>query len=192
VAKVREPQRAAGGLQLRYRVGQFWRGLWARVAPQEQAVAAQFLTPAASALFRAMPRDAQRHSLNVLYGVQAAGYDQPDLAAAALLHDVGKDAARAGGVKLGLWLRGPLVLLDHFAPHLTVRWASDDPDQSWRYLLYVQREHPLIGAAWAARAGCSELCCWLIAHHQTPPATLNAPGEWREWLAALQAVDDRN
>ena len=175
-----------------YRVGQFWRGLVARVEPHEQAQVAAILTVPAQALFRRMPLDAQRHSLNVLHDLGRAGYHQPDLAAAALLHDVGKLAAAAGGIKLGLWLRGPLVLLEQFAPQLAAHWAADDPDQGWRYALHVQREHAMIGASWAARTGCSSVCCWLIAHHQTPLNEINATPQQQELLAALQAADNRN
>lgn len=179
-----------------YRVGQFWQGLWASVSPEEQATAAAILGPQLAPLFARMPTDAQRHSLNVLAQVRAAGNRHPDLLQAALLHDVGKCATASSGLgkdmRLGLWLRGPLVLLDAFFPRLVARWASADPAHGWRYLMYVHREHPAIGAAWAAAAGASPLCCWLIAQHQTSPDDLppNAPHDGRRaLLAALQAAD---
>lgn len=157
---------------------------------------AKTLPAAAIPLFTHMPVDAQRHSLNVWANVQAAGETHPDLAVAALLHDCGKVAAAHGGVVLGLWLRGPLVLLEALLPQMAARWASPDPAQRWRYALYVQREHPAIGAAWASKAGCSALSCWLIAHHQTPVATLagraGVSDEARRLLAVLQQADDGN
>ena len=176
-----------------YRVQQFARGLRAKVKPGEVEKAATWLPPAALPLFSAMPVDAQRHSLNVLYTLSAAGGKiHPDLAAAALLHDCGKVAAAQGGVALGLWQRGPLVIVDHFAPRLTARWETADPRRGWRYLLYVQHNHPAIGARWAAAAGCSELTCWLIANHQTPPEALTAPLEALALLAALEDADALN
>jgi hypothetical protein len=178
-----------------YRIGQFWRGLSARVTPQERQRAAEILPPAALSLFLQMPTDAQRHSLNVLEGVKAAGYDHPDLWVAALLHDCGKVASARGGVALGLWLRGPLVLLDALLPRLVAAWASPQPAHGWRYALYVQRAHPTIGALWAAEAGCSELSCWLIKHHQTPLESIgeiDASDEARTLLMALQQADNDN
>jgi hypothetical protein len=143
-------------------------------------------------LFAAMPVDAQRHSLSVLDTLWALGQDHPDLAIAALLHDCGKVAAAQGGVKIGLWLRGPLVLVDAFFPRLSMRWASPNPLHGWRYALYVQREHPAIGAAWAAQAGCSSLSCWLIAQHQTPLKAVVGSDEACELLMALQYADAGN
>lgn len=166
----------------------------ATVTPEDRKRAALVLPPAALPLFTQMPVDAQRHSLNVLQTLWQAGQRHPDLAVAALLHDCGKIAAAQGGVRLNLWVRGPLVLLDAFAPRLTTRWASSNPAHGWRYLLYVQREHPAIGAAWAAAAGCTPLSCWLIAQHQSPvDQTLvdhsDEERQARRLLAALQQAD---
>ena len=196
--------------RLFYRVRQFWQGLSATITSDDQRLVTRVLPPAAVVLFTQMPVDAQRHSLNVLASLQSAGYNHgdaghgdvahDDLAVAALLHDCGKVAAAQGGVSLGLWLRGPLVVLDALLPGFAARFAAPElgtnPLQGWRYALYVQREHPAIGAAWAAEAGCSALSCWLIAHHQTPLAAI-ADGEIasdtaRKLLAALQAADADN
>jgi hypothetical protein len=180
----------AGWRRAVYRVGQFWRGLRAQVRPEELARAAALLPPPALALFRRMPPDAQRHSLNVLYTLEAAGYAQPALAAAALLHDVGKGAAQVGRLKLGLWLRGPLVLAEAWTPGLLRRLAVDNPGRGWRYGLYVHLHHAELGAAWAAQAGCDPLTCWLIAHHQDRAAQGAADPEGL--LAALQWADGQN
>jgi hypothetical protein len=151
------------------------------------------LPEAALSLFWQMPVDAQRHSLNVLQSVWAAGQQHRDLAVAALLHDCGKVAAAQGGVEFNVWLRGPLVLLNAFAPRMAAHWASPEPRHGWRYLLYVQREHPAIGASWAAQAGCSPLSCWLIAHHQASPQEVRAESdEARALLTLLQHADGAN
>lgn len=184
-----------------YRVRQFWRGLSARLTPEDRQRVEETLPAAALPLFWQMPVDAQRHSLNVLQSVWMAGYHHPDLAVAALLHDCGKVAAEQGGVRLGLWLRGPLVVLDALLPRQAERWASANPQQGWRYALYVHRCHPAIGAAWAAEAGCSVLSCWLIAHHQTPLHEISESTagsitgdvqEARTLLAVLQHADNGN
>jgi hypothetical protein len=182
---------------LAYRLGQFFGGLAAQVTPAERELAARVLPAQAFPLFAAMPADAQRHSLNVLHTLWAAGQRDPDLAAAALLHDAGKVAAAQGGVALGLWLRGPLVVGDKLAPGLLRRLAQNDPARGWRYALYVHLEHPAIGAAWAAAAGCSPLTCWLIACHQEPVTAATVPAGVTDpaataLLAALQRADGRN
>jgi hypothetical protein len=173
-----------------YRVGQFLRGLTASVSEAEQRQLDEWLAPAGVTLFTLLPLDAQRHSLNVLQTLLAAGYDVPDLTQAALLHDVGKIAADKAGVRLHLWLRGPIVLTEWLAPETLVRQAVNDPSRGWRYALHVQLDHPAIGAAWAKDAGCSVLTCWLIAHHQDK--TLPPSGLQRSLLAALQWADERN
>jgi len=178
-------------VRLFWRVRQFARGLVAHVDAHEMLAVARLLPKAALCRFCEMPLDGQRHSLNVLYALQAAGWDDPDLCAAALLHDVGKVAGNAAGIQLSPWLRGPLVLLDACAPGRVAKLAAGEPSGGWRYLLHVHREHPAIGAAWAAQDGCSETTCWLIAHHQDKPGS--APAQRREeLLALLQWADSRN
>jgi hypothetical protein len=157
-------------------------------------LARRVLEPDALPLFAAMPADAQQHSLQVLRTLWAAGYDHPDLAVAALLHDAGKLAAAQGGVALGLWQRGPLVLMERLAPRWLRRWAVDDPRAGWRYALYVHLEHAAIGAQWAAAHGCSRLACWLIEHHQDTGAS-DTGGRFddaQRLLAALQWADGAN
>jgi hypothetical protein len=177
--------------RLRYRLRQFWRGLHATVTAADQALVAQVLPPAAFILFEQLPRDTQRHSLNVWQLLQSAGPVQADLAVAALLHDVGKLAADQADVCINLWLRGPLVLLEAWCPKWLRSQGQDDPKAGWRYALYVHFAHPAIGATWARNAGCTPLACWLIAQHQeTIPSTASA--EAQQLLAALQWADSQN
>lgn len=148
-----------------------------------------------------MPPDAQRHSLNVLYTLQQQNSNnrvRPDLAVAALLHDVGKVAAEEVGIKINLWLRGPLVLLNFFFPEQMKMLAQEGCEPRnllacWRYVFYVYFEHPAIGAEWAKAAGCSLLTCWLIAHHQSEIEKLERVDEsWKKHLTALQEADEQN
>ena len=165
------------------------------MAPEERLLAVQVLPPRAVALFDRMPIDAQRHSLNVLQAVRGMGIKDSDLDAAALLHDVGKLSSTCNGPRVGLWLRGPLVVLEATAPALLTSVAKPEPDAGWRYVVYAHREHPSIGAKWAASAGCSALTCWLIRHHQDERSRLESSGV-REYelrlLAALQEADNRS
>ena len=135
--------------------------------------------------------DAQRHSINVLTTLRTAGHDHPDLAVAALLHDVGKVAADEAGVPLRLWLRGPLVLGEALVGDRLQSLAADDPAAGWRYTLHVHYAHPQIGAVWAQDVGCSALACWLIVHHQDSEIATNDNTKV-QLLKLLQWADDRN
>lgn len=185
--------RPAGWRRAQYRVRQFWQGVGAQVSRKEHELAANVLPPAALELFERMPVDAERHCLNVYYAVSARIPDagaNSDLAAAALLHDAGKLAAEEAGVRLSPWLRGPLVLLEAWTPALLRRAARSDPKNGWRYAVYVHFEHPRLGEEMARRAGCSELTCWLIGHHQDK-AAVDLQDEYRQrLLATLQQADD--
>lgn len=174
-----------------YRVRQFWNGWFATVDPAEIAAALAYLPPAAQVRFQTLPIDAQRHSLNVLHTLQCRGTIPVDLAAAALLHDIGKLAADEAGLRINLWVRGPLVLLEKVAPALLQRWASPKMTRGWRYLLYVHLMHPAIGAQWAAQWGCTPLTCWLIEHHQDESAK-PADNEAEQLLLLLQWADSAN
>jgi hypothetical protein len=174
-----------------YRLRQFVTGLQAQVTVDELHMVAELLPTALLLRFQQMPVDAQRHSLNVLAAVRAVGFTQREMALAALLHDVGKVAAIESGVSLGLWLRGPLVILEALWPQALQRLCSADASTGWRYLLYVQQEHPRIGATWARAAGCPPVTCWLIDHHQDKVLE-QASEQERNWLAVLQQADASN
>jgi hypothetical protein len=93
-------------------------------------------------------------------------------------------------------MRGPLVLLEAFAPALVRRWASADAQPGLvggvRRLFYVHLEHPRLGAQMAAACGCSACACWLIEHHQANEAIPGASQEEMEWLSVLQWADERS
>jgi hypothetical protein len=177
-----------------YRVGQFFQGFSARVDAGERQLAAELLPPAALPLFERMPVDAQRHSLNVLYDVQAAGFHDADLCAAALLHDAGKiyeDPVTGATASLGLWWRGPLVVLEYLVPDWLIRWASPNGAHGWRHLLYLHLHHPQVGASAARAAGCSQTTCRLIDRHQDLHVCAESP-RFLELLRVLQWADSRN
>lgn len=176
--------------KVRYRIKQFEAGLLAGLQEVDETPAVTLLSPDALALFRRMPRDAQRHSLRVLQTMEATAPVPADLAVAALLHDVGKVAACEAGAYLGLWLRGPMVLAEAMAPNLLTRLATAQPSRSLRYAIYVQLHHPEIGAARARAVGASDLTCWLIAEHQNKARRADTPEA--ALLARLQAADDQN
>lgn len=174
-----------------YRLRQFWTGWFAAVDPVELSAALAYLPTAAQARFQTLPIDAQRHSLNVLKTLQQRSAIPDDLAAAALLHDIGKLAADEAGLRINLWVRGPLVLLEKLAPHWLEHWSSAETTKGWRYLLYVHLKHPAIGAQWATVWGCTPLTCWLIEHHQDEVTSVPS-NEAERLLVLLQWADELN
>ena len=155
------PLRRAG-----YRVRQFVNALDAYIrplTPGERAEAQAWLPESAWPLFDAMPRNDQRHSLNVLRTLHAAGHSEPALMQAALLHDVAKSS---GGVTL--FHRVAVVLIKIVWPDWFARVAQapaparSDP----RYPFWAHANHPQLGAEMAAAAGCDPLAVTLIRRHQ--------------------------
>lgn len=121
--------------------------LRARVEPAEEALARRILAPNAYALFAAMPVADRRHALDVVDRLLAAGHDDGDLLAAALLHDAAK------GRRMRLWHRVAGVLLEAVAPSMLRRLADPNPG-SWRHPFHLYVHHGPMSAALAADAGC--------------------------------------
>jgi putative nucleotidyltransferase with HDIG domain len=167
-----------------YRVRQFVRAAGAWVRPKNTNAARRYLPSAALDLFQAMPRYDRQHALNVLRSLQESGHSEPDLLAAALLHDVGKTAHPAGALRL--WHRVAVVLMRTLWPGLLQRIGQDRPG-SWRQPFFVQQHHAAIGAELARQAGCSLRTAELIHRHEDPSGPVDDP-----WLAALQAADGAN
>jgi hypothetical protein len=178
-----------------YRMRQFAAALAAYRAPlraDERAAAEAWLPQAAWPLFESMPRNDQRHSVNVLRALVAAGHDEPALMQAALLHDVAKST---GGVTL--LHRVAAVLIKAIQPDWPARIAQG-PTPARRNLCYpfwAHANHPRLGAELAATAGCDPLAAALIRRHQEVQRSTFGdapPNETDRLLAALQAVDDAN
>ena len=188
---------------VRYRVGQFLRALAAEVPEEEVEQAMRILPPQARRLFRRQAVQDQRHALAVYHTLRQAGHKNPQLLAAALLHDAGKAAAR-----LPAWQRAVIVLLGRFTPRLLAWLSQGEPQgcalslpkgpalslpKGWRRPFIVHTRHPQAGARWAEEAGCSPLTVALIRRHQDQstgcsPLTV----EEDQLLAALQAADSLN
>ncbi|MCP4539040.1 MAG: hypothetical protein GY832_18045 [Chloroflexi bacterium] len=186
---------------IHYRVGQFIQALTARVPEKDVEQAVRVLTPTAQALFRRQAIQDQHHALAVYHTLRQAGHTNPQLLAAALLHDVGKSAAR-----LPAWQRAIIVLVERFAPRLLARLSQKEPEErgqdltnNWRHPFIVHAQHPEIGAQWALEAGCAPLTVALIRRHQDKlashlPLTNNDVERENntedQLLAALQAADN--
>jgi hypothetical protein len=158
-----------------HRVGQFVSHVRARVDPSEVALVERVLPPRGQELFAGMPVADRRHGLDVAQRLLASGHEDPDLLAAALLHDAGK------GHRLRLWHRVSGVLLEAVAPGGLRRLSSSDA-RSWRHPFHLYLHHDAISAELAVSAGCAPRAGAFI---RGQPAETDASLQ-----AALKAADD--
>ena len=172
----------AAGQRLRQGV----RALFAFSQPIDLDLAAEYLSPPLLALFRRMKRSEQMHSLHVLRDVLAQGETPRDLAAATLLHDVGKSC-----YPLWVWQKTLAVLVRAGLPGLFHRWSQGDAGNRWQRAFVVAVQHPEWSAAMLADAGASETTVWLARHHADDLAQW-AQHPLANWLARLQQADDAN
>ena len=147
----------------------------ARVSAGQEAFASGILPPAAARLFASMPVADRRHGLAVADRLLAAGLDDRELLAAALLHDAGK------GHRLRLWHRVAAVVVAAVAPGLLARMASPDP-ASAGYPFHLYLQHGPISADAALAAGCSARTAAFIRGSASAADTPLA--------AALRAADE--
>ena len=118
------------------------------MADEEVALARRVLPASAVRVFDGMPVADRRHALDVAQRLLATGSDDPDVLAAALLHDAAK------GNRMRLWHRVTGVLLESFAPAALRRLASADPG-SWRHPFHLYLHHADLSAEMAVAAGCT-------------------------------------
>jgi len=144
-----------------HRVAQFIGHLTAHVDPDEEERARPLLPDAAWALFAQMPTADRRHALDVAARLVAAGHHDPDLLAAALLHDVAK------GSRMRLWHRVTGVMLEAVAPAALARLASADQG-SWLHPFHLYLHHATLSADAAQAAGCSQRTVALIRGSTEP------------------------
>ncbi|MFN8638622.1 MAG: HD domain-containing protein [Dehalococcoidia bacterium] len=152
--------------RVRYRVGQVTRGLHTTLGPSEVQRIRELLSPVELAMFAAMrPRD-RRHSFEVLRWLEVtSGSVRPshELAAAALLHDVGKGP-------LELWDRVGFVLLMALSPRLVDVLAAPR-GLACRRALWRLRHHAALGAARLREGGTSLRVVALVEGHTLDGAT---------------------
>ena len=160
--------------RIRARVRQFVAHITARVNVDEELHARALLPAAAYELFAAMPVADRRHALDVLAKLGSSGVTDPDVLAAALLHDAAK------GRRLRLWHRVAVVLVEAIAPGRLGHLASAD-SKSWRYPFHLHVHHAELSARAAMDAGCSPRVAAFI--HGTPA------GPDAQLAAALRAAD---
>ncbi len=131
---------------------------------RDRALAAALLTAPQLAAFGLLAPTDQRHAARVLRALLTRGERDADLLVAALLHDLGKaDPQGLGRVRLSH--RVSTVVVRRLAPGFW-DWASARPGRGPLHGYYLLRQHPALGAAWAAHLGVTPRACALIAAHQ--------------------------
>jgi len=140
------------------KIRQTRRHVFARVSPRERDTVAAWLSPAQLVVFDGMHRADQRHGLDVVAALRAAGVDDPEVLLAGLLHDAGKGHT-------GLLPRIVYALADAYVPWLrqAVGWLP-----GMRADLDRLRRHAETSARMAEAAGCSERTVELIRWQDAP------------------------
>lgn len=170
-----------------YRLRQGLRALISFARPVDLALVDRYLSPAEKALFLRLRRSEQIHSLNVLRAVLAQAPETPSaLAAAALLHDVGKVR-----YPLRVAQKTTLVLVRAAAPRFFRQMSAGDPHKRARRPFIAHVRHPEWSAELLAEAGSSPEVVWLARHH-ADPAERHADHPLFPLLKRLQAADDTN
>jgi putative nucleotidyltransferase with HDIG domain len=167
-----------------YRTVQFFRSLSARSKLEDLARTWPFLTESQRSLFLQLPAADQAHSLRVLDCLVESGEKDPDLLAAALLHDIGKTRRH-----LRLVERVFVVLAQWVAPS----WAqasADDQGSAWRQALAVYKHHPEWGAEMLKASGASQRLIELVRRHQD--RLLVPASETDRLLLRLQQADNQS
>lgn len=168
-----------------HRIDQGIRALLAFAQAPELELGRQYLSPCELAAFKLLSRADQLHSIRVLRRVLKANRDPPRiLAAAALLHDVGKSRYH-----LSVWQKTAAVLATTVAPSLSRRLSSDGQINRWRAPFSVQAHHAAWGGQILRLCDSEAALIWLVEHHQTDAAALTDEPLFK-LLTQLQDADN--
>lgn len=168
-----------------YRPRQFWAALSAAPSAQEINLAAQTLSAEQFALFQRMQPGEQAHSLAVLRALECDQPLEPELAAAALLHDVGKIRA-----PLWIWERVVIVIARAVIPEKVKAWGAADRPVGWKRPFVVAEKHPEWGARLAAQAGLGPRGVDIIRRHQDRLEMSRQNDPLLPFLLRLQSADN--
>jgi HD domain len=171
--------------RLAYRSRQFWNTLLAPSKHIPSEALLRHLTPAQLSLFQRMQPSEQAHAYQIFKRLETDGQTDPDLLAAALLHDVGKILH-----PLSICNRVMIVLGKHLFPGAARHWASGTP-RGLRLPFVVSAQHAGWGAELATQAGATSKTVELVRHHHDA-YLLNPDSPSKHLLAALQAADDES
>lgn len=173
----------------KHRVWQFWNALIAKPDNSDFALVERILPAELRVLFYQMTRDEQAHSIRVCRTLIAEGESEPDLLAAALLHDIGKTT-----YPLKLWERIWIVLWkmaksDRNQTNWRVPREEINQHPWWRRALIVAENHAEWGSQILQQYHASPRLIWLVQYHQEE----NEDRYWdkeRIMLEKLKRADD--
>jgi hypothetical protein len=148
---------------LAYRIQQFFRVLKSRPDVAERDRALEVLNPPLVELFLQMSPSDQAHALRVFSVLNDFELTDPDLLAAALLHDVGKSIHPPSVLD-----RVIVVLTNLLFPRKVVQWGESAPE-GWRRPFAIAVQHARWGAELVAAHDASPLLVELIHRHQEQP-----------------------
>jgi hypothetical protein len=140
------------------KVRQFRSHVRARVAPDERAALAGWVTADQLALFDSMHIADRRHGLDVVTTLREQGVTDEEVLLAGLLHDAGKG-------RTGVWPRVAYSLGQAYGPWV---WRVAGVLPPMRAALERLREHAETSARLAERAGASPRTVDLIRHQEAP------------------------
>ena len=140
------------------KVRQFRSHVRARVAPDERAALAGWVTPEQLALFDSMHVADRRHGLDVVATLRSQGVSDADVLLAGLLHDAGKG-------RTGVWPRVAYSLGQAYGAWV---WRVAGILPPMRAAIDRLREHAEVSARLAERAGASPRTVDLIRHQEAP------------------------
>lgn len=164
-----------------HRVAQFLRAAFARPADAEQALVEQHLPPLLRPAFARLSRAEQAHAVATLRTLLRQGHADPDLLAAALVHDLGKSRA-----PLRLLERVLIVLAQSFLPRQAAGWGQGEA-RGWRRPFVVAARHAAWGEALVLEAGGSARLAEIVRRHHEPLPAASTPVDLL--LQALKAAD---
>jgi len=169
----------------RYRLWQFWRLITKRISPGELAEVRGRLRPELFAVFCRLNPAERHHAYCVWQTLQAQGHTDPDLLAAALLHDAGKSY-----MPLAVWEKVAIVLGMRFLrPAVTALGNRPGPARWWTRPFVNAMQHPAWGAEMVSAAGGSPRAVELVRRHQDK---VDPDDALYKLLSALQSADNSN
>ncbi len=172
-------------MKIAYRLRQLVANLTAGPLPEDvRREVGELLTEREQALFDGYTHADQAHAIRVLHCLRDAGYNQPDLLAAALLHDIGKIQC-----PLSVWDRTVIVVGSALWPRKAAEWGRGSLD-SRRRPFVARAQHPQWGAQLATDAGSRPAVIDLIRRHQEKHDPIGNAND--RLLAQLQWADDQS
>jgi len=143
-----------------------------RVGPEDAALVHEYLSPVERELFYRLSVPDQVHSVRVARICMQSLPHFPELdhrrmVRGALLHDIGKVDVHLGIVFRTIWTLLSRILRD--APERLGSRYLDARPGTLRHRMYVQSQHPALGAELLAQMGTEEGVCKLVRNTGLPP-----------------------